>query len=89
MEIDNLNKGSITLSLYLSKTEFGECGGRSFSIGGNQSVNLTDMKIGCYSAAAFIDGKTPSRAFGSFCINDNTHKWDIKVHSDKVVLIGP
>ncbi len=89
LEIDNMNKGAITISMYLNKTAFGQCGGRSFSIGGNQSINLSDMKIGCYSAAAFINGKVPSKAFGSFCIKDDTHKWDIKVYADKIVLIGP
>jgi hypothetical protein len=89
LEIDNLNKGSITLSMYLNKTEFGECGGRGFSIAGNQSINLSDMKIGCYSASAFVNGKTPSKAFGNFCIKDDTHKWDIKVYADRIVLISP
>lgn len=89
LEIDNMNKGSVSLSMYLNKTAFGECGGRGFSIPGNQSINLSDMKLGCYSASAFVNGKTPSKAFGAFCINDPTHKWDIKVYSDKIVLVGP
>ncbi|MGZ6316924.1 MAG: hypothetical protein ACXWNQ_06660 [Anaerolineales bacterium] len=89
VEIDNMNKGSIALSLYLNKTEFGECGGRGFSIGGNQSINLYDLKSGCYSAFALVSNKTPSHASGAFCMNDQTHKWDIKVYADRIVLVGP
>jgi hypothetical protein len=87
--ISNDTNGSIILSLYLNKTPFGECGGRAFNIGPHGNVTVDDMKIGCYDAGAFVTGKTTSKAFGSFCILDNTHKWKILVGSEVIRLVGP
>ncbi len=87
--IVNETNGSIILSLYLNKTPFGECGGRSFNIGPHGNANVFDAKIGCYDAGAYITGKTTSKSFGSFCIKDNTHKWSIQVGTDVIRLVGP
>jgi hypothetical protein len=89
LDISNETNGSIILSLYLNKTPFGECGGRAFNIGPHQDLTVDDMKIGCYDAGAFITGKTTSKAFGHFCIMDNTHKWKILVGTEVIRLIGP
>ena len=89
LNIANDTNGSIILSLYLNKTKFGECGGRAFNIGPHQNITIDDMKIGCYDAGAFVTGKTTSKAFGHFCIMDNTHKWKILVGTEVIRLIGP
>lgn len=85
IKVNLLNKSSGTaiLSLYLSKTEFGECGIYSFSLGkGNNNVTLLE---GCYWAGAFITGpKHTSKSFGSFCITDPSHKWTVTI-KDEVI----
>ena len=88
--ISNNTNGSVILSLYLNKTSFGECGGRSFNIGPHGTLTLLDdMKIGCYDAGAYITGKTTSKSFGSFCIKDDTHKWKIEIGLDVIKLDSP
>ena len=87
--ISNETAGSVILSMYLNKTPFGECGGRSFNIGPHGVLTLDDMKIGCYDAGAYITGKATSKSFGSFCIKDNTHKWKILVGAEVIRLISP
>lgn len=89
LDISNETAGTVTLSLYLNKTPFGECGGTAFNIGKHQDISVDYMKIGCYDAGAFINGKTPSKAFGHFCIMDNVHKWKILVGTEVIRLIGP
>jgi hypothetical protein len=89
LDISNETAGTVTLSLYLNKTPFGECGGTAFNLGKHQDISVDYMKIGCYDAGAFINGKTPSKAFGHFCIMDNTHKWKILVGTEVIRLIGP
>ena len=87
VRISNENNVSIILSLHLDKNAFAECGFRGFNIGANQSINVTDLKAGCYFAAAYVGSK--SKAFGSFCITDYTHGWWIKVMAEQITLVGP
>ena len=66
--INNQSGGSVILSLYLSKTEFGECGIYHFNIETKASISV-DLLEGTYYAGAFITGKQDSKAFGNFVIN--------------------
>jgi len=87
VRISNLNNVPITLSLHLDKNAFAECGFRGFKLGPNQDTNVSNLKAGCYFAAAYIG--TSSKAFGSFCIMDYTHGWWIKVMTEQITLVGP
>ena len=87
VRIFNENNVPITLSLYLNKNAFAECGFRGFNIGANQSIDVTGLKAGCYNAGAFVGNK--SKAFGYSCIMDYTHGWWIKVMADQITFVGP
>ena len=87
VRISNLNNVPVTLSLHLDKNAFAECGFRGFKLGPNQDTNVTNLKAGCYFAAAYVG--TSSKAFGSFCIMDYTHGWWIKVMTEQIALVGP
>jgi hypothetical protein len=67
----NNTGGLVTLSLYLNKTVFGECGYRSFRIDKHSSVIADDLPQGCYWAGAFVDDpKAKTKSFGdNLCIN--------------------
>lgn len=91
IKIDNAVKAPITVSLYLNQTKFGECGYRSYSLGPLDSVYLTDLPQGCYSAFALInDPKKPSKAFTSqaMCAN-NDDKWTFIVQTDVIKFLSP
>ena len=83
VDLYNRSSGTATLSLYLSKTEFGECGIYSFVLG--QGHNTVDLLEGCYWAGAFIEGpKHKSKAFGNFCITDPSHKWTVTIKNEVI-----
>ena len=63
--ITNKSGGSVILSLYLSKTLFGQCGIYHFNIDPGGSI-LVDLLEGSYQAGAFVTGKQKTKAFGSF-----------------------
>jgi len=87
VRISNETNEPIILSLHLDKNKFAECGFRSFTITARQETNSTDLKAGCYFAAAIVG--TKSKAFGTFCIMDATHGWWIKVMAQQISLVGP
>ena len=87
VRIFNETNQPIILSLHLDKNAFAECGFRGFNIGPNQSIDVSNLKAGCYFAAAIIGSK--SKAFGSTCISDYTHGWWIKVMADQITFVGP
>ncbi len=87
VRIFNENNVPIVLSLYLNKNAFAECGYRGFNIGANQSIDVTNLKAGCYNAGAFVGNK--SKAFGYSCMMDYTHGWWIKVISEQINFVGP
>jgi hypothetical protein len=82
--IQNVSDGDAILSLYLNKTPFGECGGRSFNIGGKGSILILDLKAGCYFGGAFITGKKAHKEFGNFCVSQYADKVSIIVGGGSV-----
>lgn len=79
----NKSDGTATISLYLQKTEFGECGIYSFVL--SQGSNLVTVLEGCYWMGAFITGpKHQSKAFsnGYLCLTDPSHKWTVTVKNE-------
>src|ERR1043165_7563572 len=55
IRIDNTTRYAVTVSIYLNKTEFGECGFRSYTLGKNGSVVIDDLVQGCYNLSAWSD----------------------------------
>ena len=90
LRIVNGTKASITLSLYLYKTVFAECGYRGYTMGPSDSLLLTDLPQGCYFGGALInDPKKPSKSFGDQMCMNNDDKWTMTVGTDVIRLQGP
>jgi len=88
IKIENDSGAPITLSLYLNKTPFGDCGYRGYSIGKAGSILITDLIQGCYNVSVFVnDPKKPTKSFGYGCIN-NPDKWTFFVTRESVTLQG-
>lgn len=89
LKIQNSTKANITISLYLNKTAFGECGYRAFQVEKSGAV-VVEMPQGCYSAYAWInDPKKPATVSGGgYCVN-NPDKWTFTVSADLIKLSPP
>ena len=71
VQIKNITSGSVILSLYLQKTDFGECGYRSFNLSPKASTT-TSLPQGCYYGGAFVTGpKADTKAFGNGCFKSD------------------
>jgi hypothetical protein len=79
--IINKSGGSVVLSLYLSKTLFGECGIYHFNIDPKGSISV-DLLEGSYYAGAFITGKQDTKAFGRFDLRGSSST--ITITSDTI-----
>ncbi len=91
IKINNAVKAPVTVSVFLYKTKFGECGYRSYSLGPLDSVYLTNLPQGCYSAFALVnDPKKPSTASSTIlmCPN-NDDKWTMVVQPDVIKFYSP
>jgi uncharacterized protein YceK len=89
VKIVNENKSPATISVYLNKTAFGECGYRSYSLAKNSSTVQT-LPQGCYSAWAFsTGGKDQFNASGyGLCMN-NTDKWTMVIRGESIIVLPP
>ena len=90
IQIVNLVKAQVTVSLYLNETaSWGECGYRSYVLGARDSVLITDLIQGCYDLWAFNnDPKIKVNAYGSGCIN-NPDKWIFEISAGSIKFVGP
>lgn len=71
VRISNITSGSVILSLYLQKTDFGECGYRSFNLSPKASTTAT-LPQGCYFGGAFVSSaKAQTKAFGNGCFKSD------------------
>jgi len=90
IRITNETKVPITVSIYLNETaSAGECGWRTYNIGRNNDVTISDSVQGCYNLWAWSDdpkGKFNSRGYG--CIN-NPDKWTFEVREGSIKFVGP
>jgi hypothetical protein len=74
-------KGLVTLSLYYSETEGGQCG----YIGGQFTNNVTwTVPTGVFSAGAFVDGKKDFKVFGGGKITPGS--WSLWIENDSILL---
>jgi hypothetical protein len=88
IKIENNSGFPITVSLFLNKNAFGDCGYRGYALPKGGSILITDLIQGCYSASAIINNPNkPGSAFGYGCIN-NPDKWSFIVSKDSVSLQG-
>lgn len=89
--LQNETGAPVTLSIYLYKTPFGDCGYRGYnlSIGARDQV---DFPQGCYFFAAIVnDPKKPSKAFGGgegTCAN-NGDLWVVRIGDEIINLASP
>ncbi len=69
--VRNGTTGDVVLSLYLQKTNFGECGYVYYDLAPKQSVSAS-LPQGCYFGGAFVTTpKAKNKAFGNGCINSD------------------
>ncbi|MBI5944409.1 MAG: hypothetical protein HY864_08580 [Chloroflexi bacterium] len=89
--IANNTKAPITVSLYLSKNDFGQCGYVSYILAPMQSISvINQLPFGCYSAFAYInDPKNPSTASGGPACITGPDKTTFTVSADKIKITGP
>lgn len=89
--IANNTKAPITVSLYLSKNDFGQCGFVSYVLPPMQSISvINQLPFGCYSAFAYInDPKKPSTASGGPTCITGPDKTTFTVSADKIKITGP
>jgi hypothetical protein len=89
IKIVNEHKVPVTISLYLNKTVFGECGYRSYSISKNGSTVQT-LPQGCYSAWAWSqDSKENFNSSGFGLCANNSDKWTIVIRGEVIILLPP
>jgi hypothetical protein len=89
IKIVNEYKVPATISLYLNKTVFGECGYRSFQLAKNGSV-VTTLPQGCYSAWAWsTDAKESFNAEGYALCANNSDKWTMVIRKERVIMLPP
>lgn len=89
IRIVNEHKVPATVSLYLNKTAFGECGYRSYSLAKNGDTVQT-LPQGCYSAWAWSQGSNDTfNASGFALCANNTDKWTIYIRGEKIIMAPP
>jgi len=85
----NKTKYSVSLTIYLNKTTFGDCGYRAYTLTQGSQILISDLPFGCYNATAFInDPKGTRSVFASGCAN-NTDVWSFEVQNDIMYFSGP
>lgn len=90
IRIWNNTKTPITVSIYLNETEgHQECGYRSYNLGRNADVVITDLVYGCYNLWAWnTSGKPNFNSNGYGCIN-NPDKWTFEIRTSSIKFTGP
>jgi hypothetical protein len=89
IRIANLTKSSVTVSVYLNETAGqGECGYRSYTLGKNDDVVISDLVQGCYNLWAWSTNNNDVNAGGSGCIN-NPDKWTFEIKESSIKFVGP
>jgi hypothetical protein len=90
IRIVNEHKSPATVSLYLSKTVFGECGYRSYQVAKNGGDVVLSLPQGCYSAWAWSnDSKNNFNASGFGLCANNSDKWTMVIRGERVIMLPP
>jgi hypothetical protein len=89
--LQNETKAPVTLSIYLNKTPFGDCGYRGYNLSATSKV-IIDFPQGCYYFFAIInDPKKAGKSFGggdTTCANNND-LWLVKINRDIINFASP
>jgi hypothetical protein len=89
--LENDTKAPVTLSIFLNKTPFGDCGYRGYNLSITAKDQI-DFPQGCYYFFAIInDPKKPAKAFGggdNICAN-NSDLWVVRIGRDVINFISP
>lgn len=88
IKLINETKAPLTVSLYLNKTPFGECGYRSYQITKNGSVNI-EFPQGVITAFAWILEPINKTVSGGPWKPNNTDKWEIYIRENNMKMVGP
>jgi hypothetical protein len=91
LRLQNETGSPVTLSIYLNKTPFGDCGYRGYTLS-KGSRDFVEFPQGCYYFFAIINNpKNPSKSFGggdNICAN-NDDLWVVKIGKDIINLASP
>jgi len=88
IRIANTTKANVTISLYLNEAAGkGVCGWRTYQLGKNGDVVITDLIQGCYNLWAWSDDTKLhfNVASGTSCIN-SPQKWTFFISSSTIKL---
>jgi hypothetical protein len=89
--IVNTTKASITVSLFLSKNKYGQCGYVSYVVPRKQSVVVMNvLPYGCYSVSAYVnDPKKPSNPSGGPACITGPDRTTFTVSAERIQITGP
>jgi hypothetical protein len=87
----NTTNVPVTVSLYLSKNNFGQCGSVSYVLPPHGSVSVVNqLPYGCYYASAYVnDPKKPSRASGGPACITGPDRTTFSVAANRIKITGP
>ena len=90
IRLANTTKVAVTVSIYLNETaDKGECGWRTYKIGGKNDTIIDDLVQGCYNLWAWSDDpKGRFNSSGSGCPN-NSDKWSFEISAASIKFVGP
>ena len=89
IKIQNEHKSVATVSLYLNKTPFGECGYRGYTLVKNGSTTDSSLPQGCYNIWAWSDDpKDRFNVSGYGCAN-NPDRWTFVIRGERIVFLSP
>ena len=86
VKIQNDTKYQVTLSIWLYKNKFGECGWKTLQLSSHGSETVTGLPQGCYYGAAIVS--KPSKAYGDNMCMTNEGPWTMIV-GDEVIRLSP
>lgn len=91
LRLQNEAGAPVTLSIYLYKTAFGDCGYSGYSLSKGAKTEIT-FPQGCYFFAAIVNNpKNPSKSFGGgegICAN-NDDLWVVRIGKEQINLQSP
>ena len=88
LRLINETKGQVNLSIYLNKTEFGECGYRGYQLNKGDTI-IVDFVQGCYSFWAWINAGSNSSTASGFGCDNNYDVWNVYIRPESVTIKPP
>jgi hypothetical protein len=88
IKIINQTKAAVNVSLWVDKTDFGECGYRGYSIPKNNSISIQFPQGNIYGYAWILEPVNGTVSGGPWRPN-NTDKWEIYITESGMKMVGP